>query len=52
MALKEYRWRGYTWQIADEDLAKYPGAELVEAPKQEKKKANRPTKSRRAPKNK
>ena len=26
MALKEYLWRGHTYQIADEDLPRYPGA--------------------------
>ena len=26
MALKEYTWRGHTYQIADEDLGRYPGA--------------------------
>ena len=26
MALKEYLWRGHTYQIADEDVARYPGA--------------------------
>jgi len=26
MALKEYLWRGNTYQIADEDLSRYPGA--------------------------
>lgn len=50
MALREYRWRGFTWQIADEDLDKYPGAVPVEP--LPKKKTKAPTKSRRAPKNK
>lgn len=50
MALREYWWRGSTWQIADEDLHKYPGAVPVDAPpKQKRTPAN---KSRRAPKNK
>ena len=44
--LKIYRWRGHTYQIAEEDLDKYPGAVPVE---KEKKKT---TKSRRSPKNK
>lgn len=30
MALKIYKWRGYTYQIADEDLHLYPGAVEVE----------------------
>ena len=48
--LKEYRWRGYTWQIAEEDLDKYPGAILVEPLKKSNKKPQ--NKSRRAPKDK
>ena len=32
MALREYRWNGLTWQIADEDIALYPGAVPVERP--------------------
>lgn len=46
-----YKWRGYTWQIDDKDLDKYPGAVPVNEPetKKEKTPAN---KSRRAPKNK
>lgn len=31
MALKKYRWRGFTYKIAEEDLDKYPGAVPVEA---------------------
>ena len=51
--LKEYRWRGYTWQIAEEDLDKYPGAVPVEDAKpSEKKRTAAPNKSRRTPKNK
>ena len=47
--LKNYRWRGYTWQIADEDLPKYPGAVLIEPAKDETKKRTVPAnKSRRA----
>ena len=46
--LREYRWRGNTWQIADEDLPKYPGAVLIEPAK----KRTPQNKSRRAPKNK
>ena len=50
MALREYKWRGFTWQIADEDLDKYPGAVLVTP---DEKKQKRPAnKSRRAPKDK
>ena len=52
MALKEYRWRGYTWQIADEDLHHYPGAEPIEPAKQNEKKRTPQNKSRRAPANK
>lgn len=51
MALRIYKWRGYTWQIADEDIDKYPGAVLAN-PTQTKKKTAPSTKSRRAPKNK
>lgn len=49
--LREYRWRGSTWQIADEDIHRYPDAKLVEAPKKEKKKETK-NKTRRSPKNK
>ena len=52
MALREYRWRGYTWQIADEDIAKYPGAELVQPVKPKEKRKTPANKSRRAPKDK
>ena len=53
MALKEYRWRGYTWQIADEDLPKYPGAVPInQQPKANEKKRSPANKSRRAPKDK
>jgi len=51
MALREYLWRGFTWQIADEDLHLYPGAKPVKRAPAEKKKAPA-NKSRRAPKNK
>ena len=50
--LREYRWRGYTWQIADEDLPKYPGAVLIEPAKPQAKKRTPQNKSRRTPKNK
>lgn len=54
MALKEYYWRGTTWQIADEDLHRFPGAVPVDAkPKDNAKKRPVPAnKSRRAPKDK
>ena len=54
MALKEYRWRGSTWQIADEDLPRYPGAVPVnQEPKDNTKKRPVPAnKSRRAPRDK
>ena len=29
--MKEYRWHGHTYQIADEDLENYPGAVPVKA---------------------
>ena len=50
--LREYRWRGNTWQIADEDLPKYPGAVLVGQAEPKTKKRTPSNKSRRAPKNK
>lgn len=49
--LREYYWRGYTWQIADEDIDKYPGAVPVNRTAK-KKKSPASNKSRRAPKNK
>ena len=59
MAMNIYKWRGYTYQIADEDLKYYPGAELVkpektekEAPKPEEKKKAPANKARKAVKNK
>lgn len=52
MALREYRWRGYTWQIADEDLDKYPGAVPVNPVAPKEKRRTPANKSRRAPKNK
>ena len=49
MAMKEYRWRGSTWQIADEDLPRYPGAELIKPAKDvSQKRATPQNKSRRA----
>ncbi len=39
MALKEYKWRGYTYQIADEDLKYYPGAKPINKPEAKAKKA-------------
>ena len=50
--LKEYRWRGSTWQIDDKDLARFPGAELIEKCKPTEKKRTPQNKSRRAPANK
>ena len=35
MVMKIYKWHGNTYQIADEDLHLYPGAEPVE-PKEKK----------------
>ena len=54
MALKEYYWRGSTWQIDDKDLGRYPGAVPVDnKPKDNTKKRPVPAnKSRRAPKDK
>lgn len=52
MALKIYKWRGYTYQIADEDLHLYPGAEPVETKSKVKAKKIPVNKSRRAPKDK
>lgn len=46
--LREYYWRGNTWQIADEDLGKYPGAVLVSAEPKEKKKQTPANKTRRS----
>ena len=42
MAMKIYRWHGSTFQIADEDLDRYPGAELVAPPKAPEKKLEKP----------
>lgn len=47
MALKEYRWRGCTWQIDDKDLPRYPGAVPVDAEVKAKKRTPA-NKSRRA----
>lgn len=52
MALKEYKWRGGIWQIADEDLHLYPGAEPAEAKPKAKEKKTPANKSRRSSKNK
>ncbi len=50
--MKEYRWRGLTYQIADEDLKSYPGAEQV-SPEPEAKAAPQPkNKGRKTTKNK
>lgn len=51
MALKNYYWRGFTWQIAEEDLDKYPGAVPVDAPKVKKASTAPANKTRRSPKN-
>ena len=50
--MKKYIWRGTTYQIAEEDLWKYPGAVPVhsETPKTPEKKAE--PKAKKAPKNK
>lgn len=50
--LGEYLWRGYKWQIAEEDVDKYPGAVPVNRPAKKKKAPAKSNKSRRAPKNK
>lgn len=50
MAMKIYKWRGYMYQIADEDLKYYPGAEEVK-PEAKAKKAPA-NKSRQTVKNK
>ena len=40
MAMKIYKWRGYMYQIADEDLKHYPGAvEVTDKPEAKAKKA-------------
>lgn len=49
--MKEYKWRGLTYQIADEDLVNYPGAVLVEEPVNKsaakpKNKARKPAKNK------
>lgn len=49
--LREYYWRGYTWQIDDKDIKKYPGAVPVNGPAKKKAPA-KSNKSRRAPQNK
>ena len=57
--MKKYIWRGVTYQIAEEDLGRYPGAIPVEPekpaveperPKATEKKAE--SKAKEAPKNK
>lgn len=50
--LGEYKWRGFTWQIDDADLHKYPGAVPVNEKPKPKKEPSPANKSRRAPKNK
>lgn len=49
--LRQYKWRGFTWQIDDKDLEKYPGAELIEQEKPDAKKKTPQNKSR-SPQNK
>ena len=51
MALKEYKWRGKTFQIADEDLKFYPGAVPVK-PEPQTKITKAPKNKSRQPKNK
>ena len=48
--LKIYEWRGFTWQIADEDLHLYPGAKEVKPKK--KAEPKKPANKSRAVKNK
>ena len=55
MAMKKYTWRGFTYQIADEDLGLYPGAVPVEEEPKEKaadvkpmNKARKPAKNKKA----
>ena len=50
--LREYLWRGSTWQIDDKDLHRFPGAVLVKPEQKEKRKTTPANKSRRAPKDK
>ena len=50
--LREYLWRGYTWQIDEKDLHLYPGAVLLKSEPKTKKKPQASNKSRRAPKDK
>lgn len=45
--MKIYEWRGFQYQIADEDLKFYPGAVEVK-----EKKVETETKAKEAPKNK
>ena len=52
MMLREYLWRGYTWQIDEKDLHLYPGAVLLKSEPKTKKKPQASNKSRRAPKDK
>lgn len=52
MAMKEYSWRGFTYQIADEDLKFYPGAVPVHPEPEEKADATPKNKARKPAKNK
>lgn len=49
--MKEYKWHGLTYQIADEDLCNYPGAIPVGEPDKKadvkpKNKARKPAKNK------
>lgn len=50
--MKEYKWRGLTYQIADEDLKFYPGAEQVNAEPETKAAPQPKNKARKTTKNK
>ena len=50
--LKEYKWRGYTWQIDEKDLDKYPGAVPIEKKEPSEKKEQAPKNKSRSAQNK
>ena len=50
--MKKYIWRGVTYQIAEEDLRKYPGAVPVEPEKPKATEKEAEPKAKKAPKNK
>ena len=50
--MKEYKWRGKTYRIADEDLKFYPGAEPVDAEPEAKAAPKPENKARKDVKNK